>query len=148
VLRRHTPRAASWFVAQSLDPMLLKPLRPLVDKAPAEPGRGGDMGDRHPVGQQENDPPPPGASRRDRGGALPCQQRLAVFCREGDRERSFPATWHRDPLIHKRHIPDRVALPTIVRQRSYRQFPAGLYPACSAASRLGNVTRFCAATLS
>jgi len=46
------PAAAAWFVDQTLDAPLQKPLRPLIDKASADPDGVGNMGDRHPIGHQ------------------------------------------------------------------------------------------------
>jgi hypothetical protein len=44
--------AATWLVCQSLETRLLKPPHPLVDKAPADPYRGGNIGNRHPIGHE------------------------------------------------------------------------------------------------
>src|SRR5262249_11359011 len=74
VLARPWPAATTGFVAQPCDAVLLKPLRPLVHKASADPDRGGNLGDRRPIRQQENHPSPFGAPRWDGGRALPGQQ--------------------------------------------------------------------------
>jgi hypothetical protein len=44
--------AATWLVCQPLQTRLLKPSHPLVDKAPADPDRGGNVGNRHPIGRE------------------------------------------------------------------------------------------------
>src|SRR5262245_4591650 len=49
---RHTPVAAARFVGQSHHPFLQKPLHPLVDKTTANPDRGGNVGDRNPIGHE------------------------------------------------------------------------------------------------
>ena len=46
--------ATSWFVNQPLQSLLHKTLRPLVDKVAADPNRGGNVGDWHPIGQEYN----------------------------------------------------------------------------------------------
>jgi hypothetical protein len=46
------PVAAAWFVSQPRDALLQKPLRPLVDKAPADPNHVGNVGDRHLIGHE------------------------------------------------------------------------------------------------
>ena len=97
--RQQWPVAAAGFVGQARYPVLQKPLRPFVYKAPADPDHGGDLDEGHAISQQENNPPTPGASRRDGGRPLPRQQRLAVFRREADREGGFPATRHTVPSI-------------------------------------------------
>jgi hypothetical protein len=44
--------AAAGFVCQPLQPLLQKPLHPLVNKATADPDRGGNFGDRYPIGDE------------------------------------------------------------------------------------------------
>ena len=51
-LARHAPVAAARFVGQSLYALVLKPLHPFVDKATADPDRGGNIGDRHTIGDE------------------------------------------------------------------------------------------------
>jgi len=51
-LGRHAPVAAFSFVDQAFHAFVEKPLHPLVDKAPADPGGGGRIGDRQPVSQE------------------------------------------------------------------------------------------------
>src|SRR6266851_6439349 len=46
------PVAASRLVGQSLQALLHKPLRPLVDKAAADPHRGGDVDNGHPISEE------------------------------------------------------------------------------------------------
>jgi hypothetical protein len=46
---RHAPVAAARLVGQALYALFLKPLHPLVDEATADPDRGGNIGDRHPI---------------------------------------------------------------------------------------------------
>ena len=48
-LARHTMRAAARLVSQSLQALHQKPLHPFVDKAPADPDRGSNVGNRHPI---------------------------------------------------------------------------------------------------
>src|SRR5437763_3981238 len=50
--------AAATFVDQPCHALLLKPCGPLVHKPPADSHGGGNVGDRHPLGQQDNDPRP------------------------------------------------------------------------------------------
>jgi hypothetical protein len=52
LLARPRPSAAAWFVCQAFETLVQKTLHPFVDKAPADPDRGGDMGDRDPIGQE------------------------------------------------------------------------------------------------
>jgi len=56
MLTRPPDLVASWFVCQTLQALLQKTLRPLVDKAPADPEGLGYVGERHPIGQEENNP--------------------------------------------------------------------------------------------
>jgi hypothetical protein len=44
--------ATAWFVGEPLQSLLDKTFRPPVDKATADPNRGGDGGDRHPISQE------------------------------------------------------------------------------------------------
>jgi hypothetical protein len=44
--------AAAGFVCQPLQAILHKPLHPLVNKATADPDRDGNVGDRHPIGDE------------------------------------------------------------------------------------------------
>ena len=68
---RHTMKARARFVNQSLDTFLQKSLHPLIDKAPADPDRGGYVGERHAIGDEYNNPAPAGTPRRNGGGPLP-----------------------------------------------------------------------------
>jgi len=53
MLTRLSPVVApSWLVGQSRQTPLLKPLHPLVDKTPADPDRGGNVGNRHSIGDE------------------------------------------------------------------------------------------------
>jgi len=52
MLGRHTPMASAGFVCQPLQALLCKPLHPLVNKATADPDRGGNVGDWHPIGYE------------------------------------------------------------------------------------------------
>jgi hypothetical protein len=49
-LARHAPTAR--FVRQALDALRQKALRPFVHKAPADPDRGRNGGDRDPIGDE------------------------------------------------------------------------------------------------
>jgi hypothetical protein len=51
-LARHAPVAAAESVGQALYALLLKPLHPLVDKATADPDRGGNGSDRYAIGNE------------------------------------------------------------------------------------------------
>jgi hypothetical protein len=44
--------ASTGFVCQPLQAFLCKPLHPLVNKTTADPDRGGNIGDGHPVGDE------------------------------------------------------------------------------------------------
>jgi hypothetical protein len=46
------PVATARFVSQSLYALFEKPLRPFVDKAAADPDRGGYVADRYPISQE------------------------------------------------------------------------------------------------
>src|SRR5437870_12808053 len=94
---RPSPPAAAGFVGQSLYPVLQKPLRPFVDKAPSDPHHRGDLEHGQTISQQEKNPPTPGVSCRDGGRALPRRQRLALVSRETDHEGGFPSPRHSDP---------------------------------------------------
>jgi hypothetical protein len=48
----HWPPAAAAFVFQTLQSILQKTLRPLVDKATADPNRVRNMGERHTIGHE------------------------------------------------------------------------------------------------
>jgi len=48
----HAAMAAARFVCQPLQAFLHKPLHPLVDKATADPNCGGNVRDRHPIGDE------------------------------------------------------------------------------------------------
>jgi len=52
MLERHTPMAAAGFVCQPLQALLRKPLHPFVNKATADPDRGGNVGDWYPIGYE------------------------------------------------------------------------------------------------
>jgi hypothetical protein len=93
-LGQYAPVAAARFVGQSLYALLQKPLRPLVDKAAADPDRSGNVADRHPISQEEDNPAPSGTSCRDGGGPLPCLQRLTFSRGEADREGGGASTRH------------------------------------------------------
>src|SRR5712691_3886086 len=51
-LARHAPVAPARFVGQSFYALLQKPLHPFVDKAAADPDRGGDVGNPYPIGHE------------------------------------------------------------------------------------------------
>jgi hypothetical protein len=91
---QRAPRAAARFVDPSLQVLRQKPLHPFVDKTTADPNRGGHVGNRHPISQEQNNPALSGTPRRDGAGVLPCQQRLAFRRREADRERGGASTRH------------------------------------------------------
>jgi hypothetical protein len=44
--------AAARFVCEPLEALLHKPLYPLIDKATANPDRGGDIGDWYPISDE------------------------------------------------------------------------------------------------
>jgi hypothetical protein len=51
---RPASSAPSWFVGQTRQTLLEEPLYPFVDKAPAHPNPGGNLGDRHPISHEYN----------------------------------------------------------------------------------------------
>ena len=91
---RHAPGAAARFVGQSLHTRLQKPLRPFVDKAAADPDRGSNVTDRHPISQEQDHPAPSGTSRRNGGSPLPRLERLTFRRCEADREGGGASTRH------------------------------------------------------
>jgi len=93
-LAQHVPMATSWFVGQPLQTRLKKALRPLIDKASADPDRVGNLGDGDPIGQKENNPAPSSTAHSDGGRTLPREQRLAFRRREADREGGCASTSH------------------------------------------------------
>src|SRR5215831_15737245 len=95
----HAPVARARFVRQPLQALLQKPLHPFIDKAAADPHGGGDVGQRYAIGHEYDNPGSAGTSRRDGGGALPRQKRLAVRRREANRESSFASTSHIDTSL-------------------------------------------------
>jgi hypothetical protein len=52
MLGRYTPMASTGFVCQPFQAFLRKSLHPLVNKATANPNRGGNVGDGHPIGDE------------------------------------------------------------------------------------------------
>src|SRR5439155_25046859 len=64
-LTLHWPAAAAWFVCQTLQSIVQKARGPLVDKTPCDPHHRGDMGDRYPIGQEQDNPPPSVTPRPD-----------------------------------------------------------------------------------
>ena len=52
MLGQHNPMASAGFVCQPLQAILHKPLHPFVDKATADPDRGRNIGDGHPIGDE------------------------------------------------------------------------------------------------
>jgi len=94
---RHTRWARARFVSQSLHTLRQKPPHPCVDKAAADPNRGGNVRDRHALGDEEKKPAPAGTPRRNGRGALPRQERLTLGRREADRARGGAPTRHIDP---------------------------------------------------
>src|SRR5215475_398891 len=61
---------------------------PLGDDASAPPDRGGNVGKRHPIGDEDHHLGPASTLRRDGGDAWPGQERLAFRRREADRAMS------------------------------------------------------------
>src|SRR5262244_283387 len=51
-LARPTPVTTTLFICQPLQALLQKPLRPFVDKATANPDRGGNVGNRHAISHE------------------------------------------------------------------------------------------------
>ena len=51
-----TPAPTPRFVRQALDALLQKSLRPFVDVATVEPDHGSNVGDRDPIGEEEDHP--------------------------------------------------------------------------------------------
>jgi len=62
---RPSSSAPSWFGGQTRQTLLEEPLYPFVDKAPAHPNPGGNLGDRHPISQEYNHLASSGMPRRD-----------------------------------------------------------------------------------
>lgn len=91
---QRAPRAAARFVGPSLQVLRQKPLHPFVDKTADDPNRGGHVGNRHPISQEQNNPALSSTPRRDGAGVLPRQQRLAFGRRKADRERGGASTRH------------------------------------------------------
>jgi hypothetical protein len=79
-----SPVPSSRFVRQPVDTVLHEALDPLVDKASADADRGSNVGDRHTIGQLQNDATPSGAPSGQSGRPLPRQQRLPVCRCEAD----------------------------------------------------------------
>ena len=86
-------------VNQARDPCPEKPLDPLVDIAAAESDRAGNLGNRHPIGEEEDDPPSAALPCWNGSLPLPRQQRLPVRQCEVDPERGFPSLYHPVPLL-------------------------------------------------
>ena len=79
-----SPVPASCFVRQPVDAVLHEALHPLVDKASADPHRGRNVGDRHTIGQLQNDATPSGAPSGQSGRPLPRPERLPFRRCEAD----------------------------------------------------------------
>jgi len=60
--------------------------------------RRGNVRDRPPVCQEEDDPGTPGQARRHGRGPLPRQERVALRRGEADGEGGFPSTRHSEPF--------------------------------------------------
>ena len=90
----HAPRATVALVCQPFQTRVHKTSHPLVDKTSADADRRGNVGDRHPISQEENNPAPSGMPRRDGRRPLPRQQCLPFHWREVDREGGFASTRH------------------------------------------------------
>jgi hypothetical protein len=88
------PAPTARFVGQALDTLCLKPLHPLVDKTPVDPDRGRNVGDRSPIGDEEDNPGTSEQPETDGGRPLPREERLAFRWREGDGERGCASTSH------------------------------------------------------
>src|SRR5688572_2133251 len=85
----YTPMATAGFVCQPFQTLLQKPLHPLVNKATADPDRDSNFGDRHPIGNEQDNPAASGPSCRNGGGPLPRHERLTFRRCKTDRERGF-----------------------------------------------------------
>jgi len=81
-------------VRQPRDPSRQKPLSPLVDMAAVHPDQTGNLGHRHALREEEDDPAPARMPCRDGPRVLPPQQRLLLRRREGNREGGCPSACH------------------------------------------------------
>jgi hypothetical protein len=95
-----TPAPTPRFVSQSLDALLQKSLRPFVHMATAEPDHGSNVGDRDPIGEEEDNPGTSEQPDTDGRRPLPREERPAFRRREGDDEGGFASTSHTAPLSH------------------------------------------------
>jgi hypothetical protein len=95
-----TPAPTPRFVSQSLDALLQKSLRPFVDIATVEPDHGSNVGDRDPIGEEEDNPGTSEQPDTDGRRPLPREERPAFRRREGDDEGGFASTSHTAPLSH------------------------------------------------
>src|SRR5712691_3077788 len=93
-----SPVPASCFVRQPVDAVLHEALHPLVDKASADPHRGRNVGDRHTIGQLQDDAPPSRAPCAQCGPPLSRAARLHSRSCAADGKCCFTATSHKKSL--------------------------------------------------
>jgi hypothetical protein len=95
------PTSTPRFVRQSRDALLQKSPRPFVHIETADPDYGSNIGDRDPLGEEEDDPATSEQPETDGGRPLPREERLAFLRREGDGERGGASTSHTAPLCER-----------------------------------------------
>jgi hypothetical protein len=96
MLTLRSPVAPSWLLSQSRHTRLGKPLYPLIDKTPTNPDHSGNVGDRHPLGDQQDNSASSRIARQDGFCSLLHQQGPTLRRRETDREGGAASMWHKE----------------------------------------------------
>jgi hypothetical protein len=92
------------FVLKSAEPVLLKPFGPFIDWTTGNPDHPSNLGDRHSITEQEDDPAPPGQADADGCRPLPGFKHFPLFGGEKNDQTCFTTLGHDGLLLSENLI--------------------------------------------